>query len=1057
MVVQHDSITQSSKASDNSQADGNARTTKTLTSQTTPDPAKRALFENMLVLEIFAGTGNLTAAVRKANLRGVAIDRSHNRSKGAITILDLTLADDLKFLCDFIRENVSSLVLIHFAPPCGTCSAARKRKLPPEVRQALQSAGMPEPVPLRSAAFPMGLPELKGLDKYKVDQANKLYCATKQLALLALSLNIRISIENPTNSLFWVTKPMLELFEEFPGNFNVFHSCMMGGDRDKQTTWWCNDAFFESFNLPCSKDHDHKPWTPAVSSTGVHYPTSDEAAYPAVLCDRVVALIVQDLIQRGISPIHTFEEQVKHRRATAVNSVAMGLLPRGQKLRPLVSEFATYKQYAVLPFQDTMIILSNLPKGARIVTRKLLLWGEVRVSDSIHLDYMNMTPGNNDVKVELVPVGIPREPDDFVKEAAKVGHPRFLPYSFSSPIDELIKDNLFHEERNTESVRVEFFNRWLARAKELNKVSVSGRGEMEDYAKTVLAGKRLQLMGEILQSLDYPNVKLVDDIKSGFRLAGWMRDSNVFMSLPRPPTMSFESLLRTSQGLQKAIMKRVRASGESELNEAAWEETLKELDNGWIWSDDDPSLEGKIIAHRFGIRQGEKVRVIDNFKECGLNDTCGLPEKFVLHGVDYIASTLVRALALAQGIPKASLQGKTFDLTSAYKQFPVHPDDRRHLRIAILEPGGGPRLFGMNSLPFGATGSVAGFLRISAALFYILTVGLRIWCSAFFDDFPTISPSSVAFSSDQTVRLLFDMLGVRYAKEGKKDQPFSFQMKALGLIFDLQHFDKGKVYLRHTEDRKAELTRRLQQVLADNVLSAKDAESLKGRIQWFESYLFGRVANLAIHRIGKRALSKANTASLDAELKSSLQFLLERVQTGLPLELSAHTEHPILLFTDGAVEPGVGNCKQGTIGGIIYDHSGRPLKFFSEVLPERIMTWLHSEAENPIYLVEILAVYVALYLWGTENFGRYVVAYVDNEASRLALIKAYSSTKLGNVILSNFVSLEDKVQWKVWFGRVASHSNPSDAPSRLEISDLLRRSVCRNLVPWEMVISELGC
>ena len=85
------------------------------------------------------------------------------------------------------------------------------------------------------------------------------------------------------------------------------------------------------------------------------------------------------------------------------------------------------------------------------------------------------------------------------------------------------------------------------------------------------------------------------------------------------------------------------------------------------------------------------------------------------------------------------------------------------------------------------------------------------------------------------------------------------------------------------------------------------------------------------------------------------------------------------------------------------------------------------------------------------------MAYVDNEASRLALIKAYSSTKLGNVILSNFVSLEDKVQWKVWFGRVASHSNPSDAPSRLEISDLLKRSVCRDLVPWETVISELGC
>ena len=360
------------EASDNSQANDDTRTTKTLGSHATEKPSKRSLFENMLVLEVFAGTGKLTAAVRKANLRGVAIDRSQSRAKGAITILDLTLEDDLKFLCDFIRENASSLVLIHFAPPCGTCSAARKRKLPVEVRQALQRSGMPEPVPLRSTAFPMGLPDLKGLDKYKVEQANTLYRATKQLALLALSLNIRISIENPTNSLFslfWLTDPILELFQQFPGHFNVFHSCMMGGDRDKQTTWWCNGDFFETFNLLCSKDHEHKPWTPAVSGTGVHYPTSDEAEYPAILCDRVVSLVIQDLLQRGIKPVHTFEEQVERRRTTAVNSVAMGLLPRGQKLRPLVNEFASYQQYVLQPYQDTAIIFGNLPKGARIVIR----------------------------------------------------------------------------------------------------------------------------------------------------------------------------------------------------------------------------------------------------------------------------------------------------------------------------------------------------------------------------------------------------------------------------------------------------------------------------------------------------------------------------------------------------------------------------------------------------------------------------------------------------------------------------------------------------------------
>ena len=68
------------------------------------------------------------------------------------------------------------------------------------------------------------------------------------------------------------------------------------------------------------------------------------------------------------------------------------------------------------------------------------------------------------------------------------------------------------------------------------------------------------------------------------------------------------------------------------------------------------SLKDKIIAHRFGIRQGDKVRVIDNFKQCGLNDACGLPEKFVLHGIDYIAATLIRAMAQGVWLPNLDLR-----------------------------------------------------------------------------------------------------------------------------------------------------------------------------------------------------------------------------------------------------------------------------------------------------------------------------------------------------------------------------------------------------------------
>lgn len=52
--------------------------------------------------------------------------------------------------------------------------SGEKTQTPDDVLKALQKAGAPPPVPLRSEAYPMGLPGVSGLGKYKLDQANTL-------------------------------------------------------------------------------------------------------------------------------------------------------------------------------------------------------------------------------------------------------------------------------------------------------------------------------------------------------------------------------------------------------------------------------------------------------------------------------------------------------------------------------------------------------------------------------------------------------------------------------------------------------------------------------------------------------------------------------------------------------------------------------------------------------------------------------------------------------------------------------------------------------------------
>ena len=151
------------------------------------------------------------------------------------------------------------------------------------------------------------------------------------MAELCIRMCITVSIENPQNSLFWDTDPIRKLLQLCPGHRNVFDSCMMGGDRDKATMWWCSDDLFESFNLRCNKLHEHKSWTPTITSTGLHFPTATEASYPELLCERV-AHLVQDKAERlGFCKFSSIVEQSKKKTSSALQHVNMGFLPRGHK------------------------------------------------------------------------------------------------------------------------------------------------------------------------------------------------------------------------------------------------------------------------------------------------------------------------------------------------------------------------------------------------------------------------------------------------------------------------------------------------------------------------------------------------------------------------------------------------------------------------------------------------------------------------------------------------------------------------------------------------------
>ena len=135
--------------------------------------------QDLLVLEVCAGTARLTKTVRARGIRGLAVDKSKSRTCGTdIMILDLTLEHDLNLLLQIISAEAGRIILVFMSPPCGTASKARERPI-----KSSLLFGRKQPEPLRSSTRPDQKDGLSGLDKLKTEMANQLYDAVRKIVL----------------------------------------------------------------------------------------------------------------------------------------------------------------------------------------------------------------------------------------------------------------------------------------------------------------------------------------------------------------------------------------------------------------------------------------------------------------------------------------------------------------------------------------------------------------------------------------------------------------------------------------------------------------------------------------------------------------------------------------------------------------------------------------------------------------------------------------------------------------------------------------------------------
>jgi len=134
-------------------------------------------------VEIFCGKKRLSRRLRAKQFQVISdISVDHLASKGIpILRIDVSKKSQRLVLEELLRLDCS--LYVHFAPPCGTASAARSIK--------------PGPPPLRSINFPMELKGLSFVQWARVSAANFLYQWTWKMIQELDARNVGWSVETP--------------------------------------------------------------------------------------------------------------------------------------------------------------------------------------------------------------------------------------------------------------------------------------------------------------------------------------------------------------------------------------------------------------------------------------------------------------------------------------------------------------------------------------------------------------------------------------------------------------------------------------------------------------------------------------------------------------------------------------------------------------------------------------------------------------------------------------------------------------------------------------------
>ena len=769
------------------------------------------------------------------------------------------------------------------------------------------------------------------------------------------------TIENPHNSFMWETPFFKQLVQRF--HFHVVDACEYGSQHKKGT------AFLANFKAPrllqrCSGNHEHAAWRVKQSEDGVwRFDTAKEAEYPVKLARELASAFIDELPKRG--EVHLQESLEDH--APKILSEAQ---PRRTKGPLLLAEFKS--KISVRCEQDD-------DPPALIPTDARPPWQGVPIGAK----RLDMQPVESEVGVKgqlQVTYGVYFSPEEFIQKVQGLKHPFDIPL----PLDEANMSAIgFILEKGPAEVvkyRAEKLKFYLQRAKELRSAEWDLHKEMDESIRPVMKSKRLLVFKEMLAEAGIKDETLFDEMRQGFRLVGDLPPSGQFQQQFKPAVLGVEQLRQTSVWAQKAVVASCKkVLQDVEIAEAIWSETMDQAgdDKQWVRG---PFSAAEISARhgeqwvpskRFGVRQGGKIRPVDDFSQFLINSTISCHEKIDLEGIDSICATARFFLGASsscgnwqipseegfisgslssswEGHSARDLYGRCLDLRQAYKQLVRHPMDAWSAILAVACPADSQvYFFEAVALPFGSISSVLAFNRAARAIRVILSKVFKLVVTNFFDDFCQLELGLLRQSAWTTAETVMNLLGWSISVGDDKRRPFEKAFEILGAVVTLPQCGDLAIQVSNKESRLLQIKEQVEELTGklDESVPRSKLESLKGRLLYAAGHTYGRVTQLScqlLHKFG----GDCPNVRISPELVHAIADALDALMESRPRLIRAWSDcPPLLLFTDGAVEEGATGV---THGAVLVDPWKQCSYYFGDTVPESFVSMWRRHGKKQV-------------------------------------------------------------------------------------------------------------